>query len=124
MKSEMKLKIDDDKTLKFEVTTLMDNEMIDGMLSLKDMDLTGDTTADPNAETKEYTDEERWNFLESGDSSLTKTEGYKLEKYDKDGFLKNPGKTKEKPKEKTRSGSGRKITQKDAGWCSTIPACR
>ena len=80
MKENIKMTISSNKNMKISIITAMDNEMIDTMISMKE---TGDMSGD---NTKEYTDKERWEFLENDDETLEKPDGYDLKKYDENGF--------------------------------------
>lgn len=78
MKTEYEIKVENNKNVKVEVVAASDDEMIDQMISTKKGDANGTT----------YTDKERWELIESGET--TKSAGnftdYKLKKYDKDGY--------------------------------------
>ena len=75
-KAEYGFKITKDKKVSLEVISALDNEYIDGLMSMGE------------DESKEYTDADRWAFLEKDDydDNAGDFEGYKKEKYDKDGF--------------------------------------
>ena len=78
MKSNVGLTISKDKKVTVKMISAMDDEMIDYYLGMANGD---------SSEEKTYTDAERWEFLESGDSSIQSPgEGYTMEKYDQDGF--------------------------------------
>ena len=78
MKSNVGLTISKDKKVTVKMISAMDDEMIDYYLGMANGD---------SSEGKTYTDAERWEFLESGDSSIQSPgEGYTMEKYDQDGF--------------------------------------
>ncbi len=70
MKEDFNLKIRSDKKVGFEVKLLMDNEMIDTMISMNDS---------TSEEGKTYTDEERWKYLDESDTCKSE-EGYTCEK--------------------------------------------
>lgn len=76
MKEEFNLKIEKDKKVGFEVKILMDNEMIDAMLSMSE---------NGSEEEKTYTDEERWKYLDESDTCKT-DEGYTCEKITEGNF--------------------------------------
>ena len=76
MKENLTMTISTDKNIKVSVLMAMDNEMIDGMLSM------GNTSG----EKKTYTDADRWAYLEGDSSTLSVPKDYKTEKYDKDNF--------------------------------------
>ena len=69
MREHIKMVIDEDGTTSMNLIVAMDNEMIDGMLSMQNMNGDSDPTA---AEKKTYTDEERWAYIEidSDDSAF------------------------------------------------------
>ena len=87
MKQEITMKINKNKSLELNFISAFDDEFIDMMIS-------SDKDEDNLYENKdEYTDEERWNFLEKslkdGENSLFKEadeSNLKAEKYEKDGF--------------------------------------
>ena len=92
MKAEYNMEIREDKSMDFSIIMAMDNQLIEGMLSMENMEGT-----DESAEPKVYTDEEKWLFLESmfeGDSEDETEEGEKnpedygftKEKYEVDEF--------------------------------------
>lgn len=81
MKENVSMKIAEDGNIKITVLAAMDDEMIDGMLSMSSMG------GESSSEQKTYTDAERWAYLEGDNSSLdVPEEGWTSEKYDKDGF--------------------------------------
>ncbi len=87
MKQEITMKINKNKSLELSFISAFDDELIDMMI-------TSDKEEDSLTEnTEEYTDEERWDFLEKslkdGEDSLFKEaneSNLKAEKYEKDGF--------------------------------------
>lgn len=87
MKQEITMKINKNKSLELNFISAFDDEFIDMMIS-------SDKDEDNLYENKEeYTDEERWDFLEKslkdGENSLFKEadeSNLKAEKYEKDGF--------------------------------------
>ena len=82
MKENLHMVISSNKSVKVSIITAMDDEMIDTMIS---MDETGEIPS--SIEKKEYTDEERWKYLEKDENSTLNTpEDYTVKKYDKDGF--------------------------------------
>lgn len=82
MKENLNMKIASNKDVKVSIIIAMDDEMIDTMISMKE---SGTMTPD-ESEKKTYTDKERWEYLESDDSTLDVPEDYTTKKYDKDGF--------------------------------------
>ena len=73
-KTDVTMKIDSNKDVEVSILYIMDDEMIDSMISLSD-----------ESKKDNITDADRWKYLE-GDSGMDMPEGYKTEKYDKDGF--------------------------------------
>lgn len=73
-KTDVTMKIDSNKDVEVSILYIMDDEMIDSMISLSD-----------ESKKDNITDTDRWKYLE-GDSGMDMPEGYKTEKYDKDGF--------------------------------------
>ena len=73
-KTDVTMKIDSNKDVEVSILYIMDDEMIDSMISLSD-----------ESKKDNITDDDRWKYLE-GDSGMDMPEGYKTEKYDKDGF--------------------------------------
>lgn len=99
MKQEINMKINKNKSMEMSYISAFDDEFIDMMIESDNDDyLNDDENVDENFDgsfgvTKEYTDEERWAFLEKsvkdGENSLFKEAGQKnlkAEKYEKDGF--------------------------------------
>ena len=86
MKAEYGIKIDKDKNVKLEIVSAMDNEFIDQSMNMGNSLSNGENN--DNTETKTYTDEERWEFLESDEreDSAGNFEGFEKAKYDKDGY--------------------------------------
>ena len=80
MKEEVNMNIKDDKSVDLAVIVALDDELIDSMLSLDNQ--LGSSTD------KEFTDEERWEFIEetfnSENSSIAKN--LKGEKYEEGKF--------------------------------------
>ncbi len=86
MREHIKMVIDEDGTTSMNLIVAMDNEMIDGMLSMQNMNGDSDPTA---AEKKTYTDEERWAYIESDseDSAFSSLDdSYKKERYSEGEF--------------------------------------
>lgn len=95
MKAEYNMEIREDKSMDFSIIMAMDDELIEGMLSMENMDVSED--GEETEETKEYTEEEKWAFVESSfeESSEDETEenkktpeelGFKKEKYEVDDY--------------------------------------
>ena len=75
MREEFGFVIGKDKKVKLEVIYGMDNDMIDGFLSM---------SSDEDAT---FTDEDRWNYLNSqNESEDSEFKDFKAEKYEKDGY--------------------------------------
>ena len=85
MQTNYEMEIKNDKSMDFSVIVAFDDELIDSMLSSSN---TTDTGEQNSSATREYTDEERWAFIDSvmSDSSQLEDVGYNIERYDKDGF--------------------------------------
>lgn len=86
MQTNYEMKIKNDKSMDFSVIVAFDDELIDSMLSSSD---TSASTDNQNSSaTREYTDEERWALVDStmSDTGELEDAGYKVERYDKDGF--------------------------------------
>lgn len=82
MKENLHMVISQNKNVKVSIITAMDDEMIDAMMSMEDQYDGSQTT-----EKKEYTDEERWEYLgKDENSTFTAPKNYTVKKYDKDGF--------------------------------------
>ncbi|MBR3117042.1 MAG: hypothetical protein IKF36_04135 [Bacilli bacterium] len=74
MKEKVGLIISNDKKVSFEIKILMDDELIDTMLSMSDGGL------DDSGNSKTYTDEERWNYFKDNlCTSTTSEEDYTCE---------------------------------------------
>ena len=69
MKETITLNISANKKAKVNMLMVMDNEMIDSLMSM------GNLGSD-NSEKKTYTDAERWAYLEGDDSSLSVPKGF------------------------------------------------
>jgi len=83
MKENIVFKVDSDKKMTVKLIVAMDDEMIDTMITMSE-----DSNFDyENEKIPEHSDKERWEYLEKDDDSLKEPpEGFKSEKYDKDGF--------------------------------------
>ena len=81
MKAEYGIKIGKDKKVTLEFIVAQDDEMIDAMLDM------GSSMGDDSSstETKTHTDKERWEYVESSDTTED-FKDYKKTKYDKDGY--------------------------------------
>ncbi|MBQ4030203.1 MAG: hypothetical protein II625_00495 [Bacilli bacterium] len=90
MKENIGVEISKDGDVTLKLMVLMDNEMIDTYLTISEMSEAEQAAiTDPSQiEVKEHTDAERWAFFESDDmkDELEAPEGFKTEKYEKDGF--------------------------------------
>jgi len=81
MKTNYALDIKEDKSLNLQVTMLMDNELIDTMLGMNfDVE---DETEEETEEEKTYTDEERWEYLQS---AFVSDENVTYEQYEEGDF--------------------------------------
>ena len=78
MKTHINLDVAKDGKVTATILSAYDNEMIDGMISMKSGDMSSETPA-------EHTDEERWAFVDSDEQS-EEYKDFKKEKYEKDGF--------------------------------------
>ncbi len=78
MKTHINLDVAKDGKVTATMLTAYDDEMIDGMIAMKDGDMTSETPA-------EHTDEERWAYVDS-DEQTEGYEGFEKKKYEKDGF--------------------------------------
>ena len=86
MKENIVFQISSNKKMTVKLIVAMDDEMIDAMIDMKNGD-SSIMSGDKPKKAKEHTDEERWNYLNDGDSQLSDApEGFKSEKYEKDGF--------------------------------------
>lgn len=81
LKENVNLKVSSDKKVEFGYKILMDNELIDSILSMSDnsLSLDGET-----GDKKEYTDEERWKYLET--ENCDAEEGFTCEKVEEGKF--------------------------------------
>ena len=77
MKAEYKMEIKDDKSMTFSATTAMDDELLEGLLSMSDMD---------GEEEVEYTDEDKWAYLESSKTEEPAQSGFTEERYEEGNF--------------------------------------
>lgn len=77
MKENFNLKIQSDKKVNLEIKILMDDEMIDTMISMNNLDDESDLD---DASDKTYTDEERWKYLEENFKEDESTKDYKFER--------------------------------------------
>ena len=77
MKTNVGITVSKDKNVSVKVISAMDDEMIDSYLSMSNED---------DSEQKTFTDEERWDFVESSMDTNESYKSYNKEKYDKDGF--------------------------------------
>ena len=82
LKESVNLKVTSDKKVEFGYKVLMDNELIDSILSMSDESVSLD---DETGDKKEYTDEERWEYLET-ENCDTENEGYTCEKVEEGTF--------------------------------------
>lgn len=85
MKAEYNMNIKNDKSMDFSVTSAFDDELIEAMLSMKDMD------SEESDEEKEYTDEEKWKMLEDSqnnedDEKSPEEYGFTKERYEEKEF--------------------------------------
>ncbi|MBR3280679.1 MAG: hypothetical protein IKI57_02365 [Clostridia bacterium] len=87
MKTYVGIIVSDDKKLKFEYTTALDDEAIDLAMSMNDSSQkgSGDTESIINAY-KTHTDEERWEYMNNSLSTQYEDNGYKKTKYDQNGY--------------------------------------
>lgn len=92
MKMNVTYELGKDGKVKATIISAMDDEMIDGMLSMaeststEDEDAADEETEEP-APTKTYTDAERWEYLEnSEDEDDEKYKEFTKTKYEQDGF--------------------------------------
>lgn len=76
LKEEFKFKIKEDKNVELSLVMAYDKEMIDGLISMNDSDISKD----------DITDEMRWAYLEKQNKDQSETDGVKLEKYTQDGW--------------------------------------
>lgn len=83
MKAEYGITVTKDKNVKLQVISAQDDEMIDAMLNMGNS--FGEEETESTEEEKTYTDEERWEYVESN-SEDEDFEDFKKEKYDKDGY--------------------------------------
>ena len=81
MKADYQIEIGKDKNVTLTFVVAQDDEMIDAMLSMKNSSSSSSTTTS----TKTYTDQERWEYVESSTND-NDYKDFKKEKYDKDGF--------------------------------------
>ena len=79
MKADYQIEIGKDKNVTLTFVVAQDDEMIDAMLSMKN------STSSSSSSTKTFTDQERWEYIESS-SDEDSYKDFKKEKYDKDGF--------------------------------------
>ena len=82
LKENVSLKINNDKKVEFGYKILMDNELIDSILSMSESNLSVDGET---GDKKVYTDEERWKYLES-ESCDDENSDYKCEKVEEGEF--------------------------------------
>lgn len=85
MKMNTGLVVSKDGEVTAKVVTAYDDEMIDAMINMGsgDSDLSGNATA---TEQKQYTDKERWEYLETSTKENDEYKDFEMEKYEKDGF--------------------------------------
>lgn len=88
MKAEYNMEIREDKSMDFSIIMAMDDELIEGMLSMENMDI-----SEAGEETEGYTEEEKWAFVESSfeenseeDEKTPEELGFKKEKYEVDDY--------------------------------------
>ena len=90
MKENIGVEISKDGDVELQLIVAMDNEMLDTYLTISEMsEAEKDAITDPSQiEVKEHTDAERWAFFESDEmkEELDVPEGYKQERYDKNGY--------------------------------------
>lgn len=83
LKMNVNMTIAKNKNIKASILMAMDNQMIDAAITASKTDDIPNNISD----IKEYTDKERWDYLESDDSPLTQDfKDFELQKYDKDGY--------------------------------------
>ena len=86
MKENIVFKISSDKKMTVKLIVAMDDEMIDAMINMGE-DSSAFSEEPTKKEQKKHTDEERWKYLNEGDNKMSEPpEGFKSEKYEKDGF--------------------------------------
>ena len=94
MKAEYRMEIRQDKSMDFSVIMAMDDQLIEGMLSIEGMGDSNSGLENPSADaSKEYTEEEKWAFIdeamsesaEEGEKTPEEV-GFRKEKYEQDGF--------------------------------------
>ena len=79
LKAEYNMQINKDKSGSFNIIVAMDDELLETMLAQED----------ENATSKEYTDEDKWKYLDSmfnDDESSPEAAGFTVNKYEKDKF--------------------------------------
>ena len=112
MKEKINMEIKSDKKLSFEISILMDNDMIDTLISINNNsedieDL--DDIEDIQKNTKTYTDKERWDFLEETSScDDVADEQFKCEKIE-DGNYKGYKLVIDNADIDTVTGTGEKV---------------
>ena len=79
VKGEFNMGINSDKSISFSVTAAYDDELIEALMSMED-----------NSENATYTDEQKWEFLESSseteDGESPEELGFTVARYEQDGF--------------------------------------
>ena len=80
MKAEYNISISKNSDVNVEIISAMDNDMIDAMLNM------GNSFGSEESESKTYTDQERWEYVENSTEEQDSYKDFKKEKYDKDGY--------------------------------------
>ena len=80
MKAEYDITISKDSDVRIDIISAMDDEMIDAMINM------GNSFGSEDSESKTYTDQERWEYVEKNSEEDSSYDDYKKVKYDKDGY--------------------------------------
>ena len=83
IKTEVSMNIKNDKSMDFSYLIALDDELINAAMSMQNSIGTEDSE---NNEVKEYTEEEKWKFIEDEISEQYSTQGFQKEKYEQDGY--------------------------------------
>ncbi len=78
MKSEFSMNIKSDKSMDFSVLMAVDDKLMNAMMSMQN--------SSEDEQSKEYTEEEKWKFLESSISEQYSSEGFEKERYEQDEY--------------------------------------
>lgn len=85
MKAEYNITISKDSDVRIDIISAMDDEMIDAMINMGSS-FSSEESESEDSESKTYTDEERWQYVEKSSEEESAYDDYKKVKYNEDGY--------------------------------------